>query len=142
MSAEKYSTFKPAKPYFDLVRGALGDLVDGEHFFDCVSEKIVYESCYDFPGWPRIIEGRTGLMEAFRGYVRYFHIQSCDDLTRHASDHGQIIVIVYEVHGKILATAVPYDHRFCSIINLANRRIAHWMDYMDSPVAASGTALY
>ena len=44
MSAEKYPTIKPVKPYFDLVRGALGDLVDGEHFFDCVSEKIVYGS--------------------------------------------------------------------------------------------------
>jgi len=44
MSVEKYPTFKPVKPYFDLVRGALGDLVDGEHFSDCVSEKIVYGS--------------------------------------------------------------------------------------------------
>jgi hypothetical protein len=46
------------------VRGALGDLVDGEHFFDCVSEEIVYEVRYDFPGWPRIIEGRSDLLEA------------------------------------------------------------------------------
>jgi hypothetical protein len=51
MSVEKYPTFKPVKPHFDLVRGALGDLVDGEHFLDCGSEKIAYEVRYDFPGW-------------------------------------------------------------------------------------------
>jgi uncharacterized protein len=51
MSVEKYPTFKPVKPHFDLVRGALGDLVDGEHFLDCGSEKIAYEGRYDFPGW-------------------------------------------------------------------------------------------
>jgi hypothetical protein len=35
MSATPNSEYKPVKPYFDLVRSALGDSVDGEHFFDC-----------------------------------------------------------------------------------------------------------
>ena len=26
-----YAAYEPVRPYFDLVRGALGDLVDGEH---------------------------------------------------------------------------------------------------------------
>ena len=33
-----YAAYEPASPYFDLVRGALGDLVDGEHFFDIVTD--------------------------------------------------------------------------------------------------------
>jgi hypothetical protein len=41
MSSEQYASYKPVSPYFDLVRGALGVLVDGEHFFDCVSDDIV-----------------------------------------------------------------------------------------------------
>ncbi len=42
------------------VRGALGDLVDGEHFFDVVTDDVVYEVLYDFPGWPRSSgDGRT-----------------------------------------------------------------------------------
>ena len=131
MSVEKYSTFKPVKPYFDLVRGALGDLVDGEHFFDCVSEKIVYEVRYEFPGWPRIIEGRADLIEAFRGYGKHIELRSANHLTKHATDNGQIMVIEYDVHGRILATDVRYNNRFCSIVILANRRIAHWRDYMD-----------
>jgi uncharacterized protein len=135
MSVEKYAIFKSGEPYFDLVRGALGDLVDGEHFFDCVSEKIVYEVRYDFPGWPRIIEGRADLMEAFRGYGKHIELHSADHLTKHATDSGQIIVIEYDVHGRILATDVAYNNRFCSIVILASRRIAHWRDYMDSLAA-------
>ena len=135
MSVEKYATFEPVEPYFGLVRRALGDLVDGEHFFDCVSEKIVYEVRYDFPGWPRIIEGRADLMEAFRGYGKHIELQSADHLMRHVTDNGQMIVIEYEVHGRIFATDVPYHNRFCSIIILASRRIAHWRDYMDSLAA-------
>lgn len=135
MSVEKYAAFKPVKPYFDLVRGALDDLVDGDHFFDCVAEKIVYEVRYDFPGWPRIIEGRADLMEAFRGYGKHIELHSADHLTKHATDNGQIIVIEYDVHGTILATNVAYNNRFCSIVILASRRIAHWRDYMDSLAA-------
>jgi uncharacterized protein len=30
----QYSAYQAADPYFNLVRGALADLVDGEHFFE------------------------------------------------------------------------------------------------------------
>ena len=51
MSNPKYAAYEAADPYFDLVRGALGDLVDGEHFFDIVADGVVYEVLYDFLGW-------------------------------------------------------------------------------------------
>jgi hypothetical protein len=41
---------------FELVRGALGDLVDGEHFFDIVTDDVVYKVLYEFPGRPRVIQ--------------------------------------------------------------------------------------
>ena len=135
MYATPNSEYKSVKPYFDLVRSAIGDSVDGEHFFDCVSENIVYEVRYDVSGWPRIIAGRTALMEAFRGYGKHIELHSADHLIKHATASGEVIVIEYEVHGRILTTGVAYDNRFCSIIILANRRIAHWRDYMDSLAA-------
>jgi ketosteroid isomerase-like protein len=135
MLNETYADCRPIRPYFDLVRGALGSLVDGEHFFDCVADDIVYEVLYDFPGWPRIIEGRADLMKSFRGYGKHIEIHSADHLIKHATDNGLVIVIEYEVHGTILATGAGYDNRFCSIIRIANRRIAHWRDYMDSLAA-------
>ncbi len=135
MSERKYAIFKPVRPYFDLVRGALGQLVDGEHFFDCVAGDIVYEVLYDFPGWPRVIQGRADLMESFRGYGKHIALQSADHLIKHTTDDGQVVVIEYEVHGTILATNAEYNNRFCSIIRIENRRIAHWRDYMDSLAA-------
>jgi hypothetical protein len=36
MSSHPYAAYRSAAPYFELVRRALGDLVDGEHFFDVV----------------------------------------------------------------------------------------------------------
>ena len=135
MSDPKYAAYEAATPYFDLVRGALGDLVDGEHFFDVVAADLIYEVLYDFPGWPRIIQGRVDLMAQFKGYVDNIELQSADRLTTHKTDDGRVVVIEYEVHGTILATSVKYNNRFCSIIKIEGRKITHWRDYMDSLAA-------
>jgi uncharacterized protein len=135
MPPAKYAVFEPAAAYFDLVRGALGALVDGDHFFDVVADNIVYEVLYDFPGWPRVVAGRNDLMAAFKGYVGNIALQSADKLIVHNTDGGGVVVIEYEVHGTILATRASYDNRFCSIIGIENRKIAHWRDYMDSLAA-------
>src|SRR6202012_5767537 len=99
MPNPKYAAYKAAAPYFDLVRGALGDLVDGEHFFDVVDEHTVYEVLYDLGGWPRVVRGRTGLMAQFRGYVEAVELQAADHLVVHKADDGRVVVIEYEVHG-------------------------------------------
>ena len=130
----KYAEYEASKPYFDLIRGVLGDMVEGEHFFDIVADDIAYEVLYDL-GCPRIIKGRADLMEAFKGYGDYIKLRSADNLIAHKADDGRTLVIEYEVHGTILATGVKYDNRFCSIIKIENRKIAHWRDYMDSLAA-------
>ena len=130
-----FSEFAPVKPYFDLVRKALGDRVDGAHFFDCTAQGIQYEVLYEVPGWPRMIVGKATLMESFRGYGKHIAIHAADHLIARAADDGTVVVLEYEVHGTILSTGVAYDNRFCSIIKIANRRIAHWRDYMDSLAA-------
>jgi len=135
MPSPKYAAYEGAAPYFRLVRGALGDLVDGEHFFDIVAADVVYEVRYDFPGWPRIIKGRPDLMAQFRGYVDNIAVQSADSLITHKTDDGGVVVIEYEVHGRILATGAKYDNRFCSVIGIESRKITHWRDYMDSLAA-------
>ena len=136
MPNPKYAAYEAATPYFELVRGALGDLVDGEHFFDAVADNIVYEVLYDL-GWPRRIEGRADLMSQFGGYGDYIKLQSADHLIAHKADNARTIVIEYEVHGTVLATGVKYNNRFCSVIKLESRKIVHWRDYMDSLAAWS-----
>jgi len=140
VSSPKYAAYKAAAPYFDLVRRALGDRVDGEHFFDIVTDETVYEVLYDL-GWPRVLRGRAGLMDAFKGYVEIIKLQSADHLVVHTADAGRVVVIEYEVHGTVLATGGKYDNRFCSIIQLENRKIAHWRDYMDSHAAWTALSL-
>lgn len=135
MPNPKYTAYQASRPYFELVREALGDLVDGEHFFDIVADDVVYEVLYNFPGWPRIIQGRADLMAKFKGYGKNIELQSADHLITHKTDGGCVVVLEYEVHGTVLATGAVYNNRFCSIVKLTNQKIAHWRDYMDSLAA-------
>jgi ketosteroid isomerase-like protein len=134
MSENKYSAYVGAEPYFELVRKALAGLVDGEHFFDIVADDILFEVRYDL-GWPRVIRGRADLMDQFTGYVGSIQLRSADKLIVNKADNGRVVLIEYEIHGTILATDAKYENRFCSIIELGNRKITQWRDYMDSHAA-------
>src|SRR5580700_4629540 len=118
MSSRPYAAYKAAAPYFDLVRGALGDLVDGEHFFDVVDEHTIYEVLYDLGGWPRIVRGRAALMDQFRGYAKAIDLHAADHLVVHHADDGRAVVIEYEVEGTIVGNGAAYSNRFCSVIRL------------------------
>lgn len=132
----QYAELAGAEPYFSLVRGALGDLVDGVHFFDLITDTTIYEVLYNL-GWPRVIEGRTELIKAFQGYVKGVRLDSADKLVSYRADGDRVVIIEYEVNGTMLASNTKYNNRFCSIIKLENRKIAHWRDYMDSHAAWS-----
>ena len=113
--------------------------MDGKHFFDTIAEDAVFDFRYDFPGWPRTIRGRTALMDQFSGYGRSINLHSADGLVVHFSHDSRVVILEYEVHGEVLATGVSYDNRFISVITIANRKVVHWRDYMDS--LAAWTAL-
>ena len=135
----EYAVFEPLDPFFAIIQEGLTGRVDGEHFFDTIGEDALFEFLYDFPGWPRAIRGRANLMEQFSGYGKSIKLHSSDGLFVHLSQDRRVVILEYEVHGKVVATGAAYDNRFVSIIAIENRRIVHWRDYMDS--LAAWTAL-
>jgi uncharacterized protein len=50
MAKSKYAAFEALKPYTDLMRKGLGNLVDGDHFFDTIAAEALFEFLYEFPG--------------------------------------------------------------------------------------------
>jgi ketosteroid isomerase-like protein len=126
-------------PFFEVVMKGLSGLVDGEHYFDTFADDAIFESRYHFPGWPLIIRGRANLVASLAGYGKTIRVHSGDALVAHRSQDSRVVILEYEVHGKILATGAPYDNRLISIVTIENRKIVHWRDYMDS--LAAWTAL-
>jgi ketosteroid isomerase-like protein len=106
-------------------------LVDGEHYFETFAEDAVFESRYNFPGWPQTIRGRANLLSALSGYGKSIQVHHADGLVVHPAKDTRVVILEYEVHGTILRTGAPYDNRLISVITIENRKIVYWRDYMD-----------
>jgi ketosteroid isomerase-like protein len=139
MPTDEYAVFEALDPFFDIIQQGLSGLVDGEHFFDTIADNAIFEFRYHFPGWPLTIRGRADLMASYAGYGKSIRLHSGDSLIVHRSQDRRVVILEYEVHGKILSTGARYDNRFVSIITIEKKKIVHWRDYMDS--LAAWTAL-
>jgi uncharacterized protein len=139
MPTTGYKAFEALGPFFEVVMKGLEGLVDGTHYFETFADDAVYESRYHFPGWPVTIRGRANLTASLSGYGKTIKLHSGDALVVHRCQDNRVVILEYEVHGKILSSGAPCDNRFISVITIENRKIIHWRDYMDS--LAAWTAL-
>jgi ketosteroid isomerase-like protein len=135
MSKAEYAAFEALDPFFKVVLEGLSGLVDGKHYFDTIADDALFEFRYNFPGWPQTVRGRANLMAIYSGYGNNIMLHRGDALVVHPSKDSRVVILEYDVHGKILATGAPYDNRFISVITIENRKIVRWRDYMDSLAA-------
>jgi ketosteroid isomerase-like protein len=130
-----YKAFTALDPFFDIVQQGLAGLVDGDHYFDTIAENAVFEYRYIFPGYPQRLDGREALMALYAGYGNNILLHGADALVVHRSQDPRVVILEYDVHGKIIRTGASYDNRFISVVTIGDRKIVHWRDYMDSLVA-------
>lgn len=130
-----YAAFAALDPFFDIVMQGLAGAVDGDHYFDAVADKAVFEFRYVFPGFPTRVEGRDALMALYAGYGDSTVLHSADGLVTHRSQDPRVVIIEYEVHGEKIPSGRAYDNRFISVVTIEGRKIVHWRDYMDSLAA-------
>ena len=135
MTDPEYAAFRALTPFFDIVQQGLAGIVDGEQFFDTIAEDAVFEFRYRFPGWPQSVDGRDALMTLYAGYGNNIVLQGADALITHRSQDPRIVILEYEVHGKIVRTGASYDNRFISVVTIEDRKIVRWRDSMDSLAA-------
>ena len=135
MTDPKYKAFTALDPFFDIVQQGLAGLVDGDHYFETIAENAVFEFRYIFPGWPQKVNSREALMTLYAGYGNNIILHGADALVVPRSRDSRVVILEYDVHGKIIRTGAPYDNRFISVVTIEDRKIVQWRDYMDSLTA-------
>ena len=135
MTDPKYKAFAALEPFFGVVQQGLAGHVDGEHYFDTIADNAVFEFRYIFPGLPQKLMGREALMALYAGYGNNIRLHGADALVVHRSQDPRVVILEYEVHGRILSTGASYDNRFISVVTIEDRKIVQWRDYMDSLTA-------
>src|SRR5258705_8789669 len=127
----QYAAFTALDPFFDIVQQGLAGLVDGAHYFDTIADDAEFEFRYHFPGWPETVRGRDALMALYAGYGNNIVLHGADELVVHRSQDPRVVIIEYDVHGKIVATGSSYDNRFISVVTIEGRKIVQWRGYID-----------
>ena len=135
MTDPKYKTFAALDPFFEVVQQGLSGMVEGDHYFDTIADNAVFEYRYHFPGYPRRVDSRQALMALYAGYGSNILLHGADGLVVHRSQDPRVVILEYEVHGKVIRTGSSYDNRFISVVTIGDRKIVHWRDYMDSLAA-------
>jgi uncharacterized protein len=105
--------------------------VDGDHFFNLLADDVVFDFVITVPDYPRHVAGRDNLIELYRGYGSTFFLDRCYDLRVHRSDATSSVVLEYASEGKVVATGYPYSNRYVSVIEVRDRKVSHWRDYLD-----------
>jgi ketosteroid isomerase-like protein len=131
MTDPKYKAFTALDPFFDIVQRGLAGRVAGAHYFETIADNAVFEFRYIFPGWPQRLEGREALMALYAGYGNNIALHGADALIVHRSQDTRVVILEFEVHGKIIRTGASYDNRFISIV----RRLTFLT--MDAPAKAT-----
>lgn len=132
MTDLNYSAFSALDPFFDIVMEGLRRHVDGDHYFDAISDDAIFEYRYHFPGYPTMVRGRQAVMDLYAGYP--MQLASADGLFVHHDKDAGTVVLEYQVHGTA-PSGRAYDNRFVSVVEIKDRKISRWRDYMDSLAA-------
>jgi ketosteroid isomerase-like protein len=123
--------FRALDPFFRIIEQGLDGLVDGDHFFNLLADDVVFDFVITVPDYPRKVTGRDNLIELYRGYGSTFFLDRCYDLRVHRSEATSSVVLEYASQGKVVATGYPYGNRYVSVIELKDRKVSYWRDYLD-----------
>jgi uncharacterized protein len=130
MTADNMEDFRALDPFFRVIEEGLNGLADGSHFFDMLADDVVFEFIITVPDYPRRVEGRSNLIELYRGYGQAFFLDRCFDLRVHRG-HDSTVTLEYASAGRVVATGRPYGNRYVSVVTISDRKIVHWRDYLD-----------
>jgi ketosteroid isomerase-like protein len=123
--------FKALKPFFRIIEQGLDGLVDGGHFFDLLTDDVVFDYIITVPNYPRHVVGRTAVAELYRPYGETFVLDRCFDLAVHRDRETGVVVLEYASEGRAVRTGAAYSNRYVSVLTITERKVTRWRDYLD-----------
>jgi uncharacterized protein len=123
--------FKALEPFFRIIEQGLEGLADGGHFFDLLTDDVVFDYIITVPNYPRHVVGRAAVAELYRPYGETFVLDRCFDLAVHRDRETGVVVLEYASEGRAVRTGAAYSNRYVSVLTIPERKVTRWRDYLD-----------
>jgi ketosteroid isomerase-like protein len=105
-----------------------------------LDEDIVVETPFA-PAGMRRYDSRAAWLSYYRtaGAGLVVQFERFEELATHHTDDPEVLVVEYELTGKVIATGIESSVRCIAVLRVSNGLITHWREYQD--VAAITEAL-
>ena len=122
--------------FSDLLRGALGPrLTASQDMSDLFTPDVAFEFPYAPEGLPRRLDGMAALADHLTRLEPMLKLGEFTLRAIHPSD--DTVIIEFSCDGFGIATGLPYDQDYISVVTLRDGRISHYRDYWNPLVALS-----
>lgn len=130
-----YAQYAALEPFFSVIENAVKNDVDGDRFFDLLSDDIEMAFMFAPPGSAKGINGRQAIIDSFAGYgdILFLHEGELNNIYR--TDQEGVLILQYACNGRGVLTDRPYHQNYLSILTIVDRKIVKWVDYWDPLVS-------
>ena len=121
-----------------LLRAALGDnlVPTANSFVEMMAEHGVMEFPYVTANEPVRLHGRKAVRQHLASLAGLIDIDSFHDLVVHPSQTPGVFILQMRCTGRAVATGLPYNQRYISVITVAGGYIVNYLDYWNPLVLA------
>jgi ketosteroid isomerase-like protein len=99
-----------------------------------LAEDVVVETPFAAPGM-RHYDGHEAWLSYYRasGAGLVVQFERFEELATHRTGDPEVLVVEYELTGKVIATGVRSSVRCIAVLRVRDGLIAHWREYQDIP---------
>ncbi len=118
----------------EVVERFLAAAIDpaGTDLADLYGDHVVVEMPFAPPGFPKRSETSAAqLQERFKAGVGARQYEKVDNVTIHDTVDPEVVVVEYEVHGKVVATGSPFVLQYICVMTIRDGKIVYSRDYTD-----------
>ncbi len=115
----------------NMLRSAIGDLLDpkADTFLDMFADDGVMEFPFAPPGGISRLDGRTALAAYFPEITKMIQFDRFTTPTVYRTTDPGVVVLDFEGFGHGVATGLPYEQRYLSVITVDRGRIVRYLDF-------------
>src|ERR1700737_5004018 len=118
--------FKALEPFFRIIEQGLDGLADGGHFFDLLTDDVVFDYIITVPNYPRHVVGRAAVAELYRPYGETFVLDRCFDLAVDRDRETGVVVLEYASEGRAVRTGAAYSNHNVSVLQTHKHTRTRW----------------
>ncbi|MBW5469229.1 nuclear transport factor 2 family protein [Brevibacillus formosus] len=108
---------------------------DMEQWIELWDDNAVFEFPYAPQNYPSKIEGKPAIYNYIKDFPQKMDLFQFSVPHIHHTAASNHVIVEFECEGQVIATGLPYNQKYVSVIQIKDKKIIHYKDYWNPLVA-------